>query len=151
MMRLVDPSGNARWYLNSSTPFTKEVPDYLKPEVSHPDDIFLTEGSTFPNVAWIVYDQTPKSYEIIIDGVSQGVEIWDGMEITVILSEIGMSTGTYSVKLMLTDDFGNFEFDEVVVTIEAGSTQTLDEAQLLTLGVGMLIVLAIAIILYRRR
>lgn len=151
-VRLVDISGNFRWIQNGSEPFIRDVPDYLEPEVSHPDDVFLTVGDVFPSITWMVSDQTPVSYEIIINGVSQGVTTWDGTDVTLALSELSLDAGTHTIELVLQDIFGNTINDIVIVSITQPITQHLvSDENMLTYGLLIVVVIVIIIGIRRRR
>ena len=124
-LRAVDPSGNVRIIMNGSAPFTTLIPDYLRPEVNHPDDIFLTEGETLPNITWIISDQTPSLYVVRVDGQTHEAQKWsaDQTTVTVLLNQLGLNAGTHTVEIILRDKYGNTASDIVVVTISPAENQ----------------------------
>ncbi len=107
------------------------------------------EGQAIPEIVWNIADQTLASYEVKVDGVSQGVVSWDQMAITIDLERLDLEVGTHSIELIVRDGFGNAATDVVVVTIMERSTQPLGGDQGILLVVGVLIVI-IVVMLWRR-
>lgn len=151
-IRLLDISGNPREVLNGSVPFTLLMPDYLLPQVSHPDDVF-TSPSAEPIITWQTSDQTPVSYEVLFDGIRQGVETWNGGTVTFQPDSSLLTEGTHTVELVLTDAYGNIVSDVVVVSISEGglprSYRPLGQ-EILVLTLLLLGLLGVIILLRRR-
>lgn len=128
-LTLFDQSGNSRSILNGSEMYSVLIPDYLIPEVNHPDDIFVTQADILPNITWIINDQTPLSYEIRIDGISQGVKTWTETQSTVVvvLQDLNLSVGLHSIEIILRDQYGNTARDIVIVTVHPHMDQTQQE------------------------
>lgn len=150
-IKLIDLSGNHLEYQDGTELFSDSIPDYLNPEITHPDDIYTTEShQDLLNISWTVSDQTPDSYEIFVNGESTGLKSWNTTVISTTLAELGLGAGTHSIKLVLRDEFGNTVSDTVIVTITAESTELITGNQILVLGVGFIVVVVLASILRRR-
>ncbi|MFX1264625.1 MAG: fibronectin type III domain-containing protein [Promethearchaeota archaeon] len=150
-LELIDPSGNRRIFLNGTQPYLDDIPDYLEPEISHPDDIFVKEGDVLPDLSWTVTDQTLESYEVIIDGTSQGVVPWSSGSLTFPLNNLDLAAGTHTIELVVRDAYGNTASDVVVVAISQRVTQPLTDDQTILLAVGALTIFVVVVVLWRRR
>lgn len=90
--------------------------DTDNPVIYTPEDVTYEFGSTDNLIEWVVFDEEPDSYEVFIDEVGQGVQVWDVFPITIDID--GYALGTYNVTLWLNDTTGNYNQDQVDVTVE---------------------------------
>ncbi len=155
-INVIDQSGNSRIVKNGSEMYSVLIPDYLIPEVSHPDDIFVSEGDPLPDIIWIISDQTPLFYEIKIDGISQGTESWTDIQSTVVINLEGLdlSVGVHTIEIALRDQYGNVASDVVIVTIRSHVDQSQEVMAQNIITALVIILLAVALIieiLKRRR
>jgi parallel beta-helix repeat protein len=84
-------------FLGTSTPYEYEV------------------GTTGNTMTWAASALNPDSYELLIDGVSQGLVIWDGSEIAADVD--GLPVGVYNATLIVYHISGHWLANQSVLTV----------------------------------
>ncbi|MHA2363579.1 MAG: right-handed parallel beta-helix repeat-containing protein [Candidatus Hodarchaeales archaeon] len=99
--------------------------DFTPPTISSPPDKIIIEGLN-EIITWIVYDENPQTYEIILLPEGNVIESgsWNGEDIEYDLSTL--IEGVYTIRCKVYDSTGNNGFDDVVVNIEP--SESTDEA-----------------------
>ncbi|MGY5859744.1 MAG: BMP family ABC transporter substrate-binding protein [Candidatus Thorarchaeota archaeon] len=92
--------------------------DTTSPTISSPDDMVMVEGETGHSINWIGTDLLPSQYEIYLDGISIKSGLWNSSSETISHLLDGLTMGTYSFRINITDAGGNSITDTVVVTVE---------------------------------
>jgi parallel beta-helix repeat protein len=118
-IRAYDPSLN---FISEEIAIT--VQDTLAPEVVGPGDITYTEGETGNTISWIISDGNPSVYQVYRDGELIEEDIWTEHVHTLDLSVDDLSPGTHVFRLDLYDQAGNSASDEVIVIVNAKTTET---------------------------
>ncbi|QEE16957.1 hypothetical protein DSAG12_02788 [Promethearchaeum syntrophicum] len=92
--------------------------DTDKPVINSPDDISYISTTTGNNITWTVSDNNPYQFQLFIDEIGQGVNIWDENEL--VFNIDGLSIGSHNVTLWICDNEGNWVQDQVNVTVING-------------------------------
>jgi parallel beta-helix repeat protein len=89
--------------------------DTLNPGIVPLYDIAIDIEMQGNTLTWQVYDQFPKSYEILENEVETISTIWNGDDITINLDHLAL--GTYAITITLYDGAGNTATDGVFVSV----------------------------------
>ncbi len=92
------------------------IPDTTSPLIDSPPDVTYVYNTIGHNITWSVSDSNPYQYQLFIDGVGQGINTWDGNDLTISID--GLSIGEHNVTLWVSDIEGNWAEDQVNVTVE---------------------------------
>jgi len=98
--------------------------DDTSPVITSPSDIEYEEGSMGHSITWSATDENPTQYRILRDGVLVESGIWDGSMLTLDIN--GLSPGTYTLTIILTDVNLNTASDAVIVTVHPSTPPTID-------------------------
>ncbi len=85
------------------------------PLIDSPEDVTYIYGTTGHEITWSVSDSNPNQYQLFIDGVGQGINSWDGSDLTFNID--GLSKGTHNLTLSVGDIEGYWALDQVDVTV----------------------------------
>ncbi|MHA1813865.1 MAG: hypothetical protein ACTSYX_10595, partial [Candidatus Thorarchaeota archaeon] len=99
------------------------VVDTTKPEVSHPNDITMTQGESV-ELVWTGSDLNPSSYAVTRDGTVVMAGAWNSSSEEIVVNLSTLPAGSYIYVITLTDTSGNSVQDSVVVTVEGETTPT---------------------------
>ena len=81
-----------------------------------PNDMSYFYNTIGHYINWSVSNSNPYQYQLFIDGVGQGLNAWDGNNLS--LNIDGLSLGTHNVTLWVRDIEGNWAQDQVNVAVE---------------------------------
>ncbi len=81
-----------------------------------PNDMSYFYNTIDHYINWSVSDSNPYQYQLFIDSVGQGANIWDGNDLS--LNIDGLSLGTHNVTLWVCGIEGNWAQDQVNVDVE---------------------------------
>lgn len=95
------------------------VEDTTVPVVDHPVDIEYSADLTGNEIIWNPSDSHPFSHQILRNGSTVLSGGWDGSAISIDID--GLTPGVYNYTLVVTDTSGNWQSDEVIVTV-SGTT-----------------------------
>lgn len=127
------------------------IVDTDAPVISHPIDVTYTISETIVNVTWLVSDTFPAQYWLYHNGeiLHQGTWISGSLSFS-----INVTLGPYhNVTLVLSDLRGLISSDTVMLTLQGsgpGGPIEIDPL-ILTVSVGVLVVLVLAIVVFRKR
>ena len=126
--------------------------DRTDPAVTSPDDVSFVEGTTGHNITWVLSDENPTTYQVLVNGVVEASGSWtNGTEITLELDEF--EVGEYNCTIVAYDIAGNMVMDTVTVTVRApgGIVDLLtDNILYIAIGVGAIVIIG-AVVCMRRR
>jgi hypothetical protein len=91
------------------------VEDTTVPVVDHPVDIEYSDDLTGNEIIWNPSDSHPFSHQILRNGSTIRSGGWDGSAISIDID--GLTPGVYNYTLVVTDTSGNWQSDEVIVTV----------------------------------
>ncbi|MCH8906174.1 MAG: hypothetical protein IH840_03710 [Candidatus Heimdallarchaeota archaeon] len=95
------------------------VVDTIAPTVSFPADITYIEGTTGNIITWTPSDPKPSIYIVTQDGTQYKSGSWsNGVDIVVNID--GLTLGTYSFTITVTDSSNNEASDTVMVIVTSG-------------------------------
>jgi parallel beta-helix repeat protein len=134
--------------------------DTTPPTIDTPLDVGYQWDVTGSSITWHPEDPYPYSFEILRNQTSVSYGSWDGQPISIGVD--GLSPGVYNYTLVITDSFGNWASDTVlvIVTGDAISTTTTttttgitlpDSTMLIVFGGVALVIVAVVIIVIRFR
>ncbi|MHA1963522.1 MAG: DUF2341 domain-containing protein [Candidatus Thorarchaeota archaeon] len=93
------------------------VEDTTNPILSHPPDMTYNETSTGNTIQWAPTDLYPASYMIMLDNELLSSGAWNTSGESIQISIDGLSAGSYTYNLTVTDQSGNLAFDLVSVVV----------------------------------
>lgn len=98
--------------------------DSKQPEIIKKPDNITTLFVEYDQILlfWEVFDITPWNYTIYTNNIVSEVGIWDGADIE--FAFIVTTIGTFEIKLILYDLYGNKAEDNVIIIIEEESTSS---------------------------
>lgn len=117
--------------------------DTTPPTIDTPLDVGYQWGVTGSSITWHPEDPYPYSFEILRNQMSVSYGSWDGQPISIEVD--GLSPGVYNYTLVITDSYGNWVSDTVLVTVTGDSTMLI-----VYVGVALAII-AVVIIVVRFR
>jgi len=98
--------------------------DYIAPTVTTPADISYTEGSAGNSITWTATSSHAYFFEAYVDVYEILAEgLWVS-EVPLTVNVDGLSLGIHTVEVYFWDDFGNFAYDSVIVTVFADEVTT---------------------------
>jgi len=97
-------------------------PETIPPEIDHPDDVVILEGTTENHIIWSPGDDHPSRYIIYQNSTEMRSGSWIGNNIS--LSIDNLSQGAYNFTIVVYDFFDNWISDEVTVTVYQPITHT---------------------------
>ncbi len=128
-VRAYDPSDN---YCTAKIRLTVE--DTVSPDISHPDDIEFTDGTTGQFITWTFTDSNPDTFEVYLNGTLIMDGIWNETSDSLSLNLDGLDVGTYVFLITITDAGGNSVSDEVTVVVSEVITTTTSSSTTVTSG-----------------
>ena len=102
------------------------VSDGTPPIVDNPADVSYDEESTGYSISWTPSDLHPVSYIIYKDAVPVKSGSWNSSAESITISVDGLTVGSYSYILEVTDIGSNTATDTVVVIVSDGTAPTID-------------------------
>ncbi|MDH4214325.1 MAG: right-handed parallel beta-helix repeat-containing protein [Candidatus Thorarchaeota archaeon] len=101
------------------------VLDVTVPSINHPDDVTYTEGEVGNSITWQAFDDNPRSYEVVRNGVVIMQGLWNSSSEQIVVSVDDLDSGLYSYLLLVFDAGNHVMSDSVLVTVlQATSTTT---------------------------
>ncbi len=91
------------------------VQDTLPPTIDSPSNITLEDGMPSSQIIWNPNDANPSSYELYIDDVSAGPQIWDGSAVST--TTAGLGVGNHNLTLVVYDIDSNNATDSMWVEV----------------------------------
>ena len=138
------------------------IPEFISPEISHPNDITVISGGIGNVISWSASDTFPDYYELYVNDVMTESGIWDWETYTVPIDSLNV--GSHNFTLIVYDMTGNYACDSVIITVvtpstpptpTTGSTNTEPFEGLLPTLIGAGVIgggfLVICILLYQRK
>lgn len=115
--------------------------DTTPPKIDHPPDIVYIEGVSSNEIIWYPSDSHPATYQITRNGTILENDPWNGGSLSISIS--GLTPGDFIFICMVTDQSGNQNSDEVLVSVSATpvSTTIWPSLVLLLPAFGVLVVL----------
>ena len=92
------------------------VTDNAMPILNTPSDVIYDEGDTGNNIIWIATDNNPSSYIVYREGVQVDTDSWTSGS-SIIISVDGLSAASYNYTIVVFDEAGNSDKDEVTVAV----------------------------------
>ncbi|MFW9965150.1 MAG: hypothetical protein ACFFCX_16380 [Candidatus Sifarchaeia archaeon] len=120
-LMVADVSGNS-----TSDVVLVTVEDGTLPVIDSPADVQYDEFTSGHSITWDPTDAHPQSYTIYLEGTPIRSGAWNSSAEVISIVVDGLSIGTFSYTLMVTDIGGNTRLDEVIVTVVDGSLPVLD-------------------------
>lgn len=93
------------------------VVDATPPEISSPDDITYSEGTTGNEITWTISDNNPQTYTVYRNGSVQVSGTWSLSPDTITIGVDDLTIGVYNYTLKAVDAFGSSSIDTVLVTV----------------------------------
>jgi nitrous oxidase accessory protein NosD len=100
------------------------VVDTTDPSLSTPEDIQFKFGDAGHNLAWMLQDINPFSYEVFMNSTLVASGTWNSTAETVTIAVDGISVGIHFFTIYVTDLAGNEASDMVIVTVLPDGTIT---------------------------
>jgi parallel beta-helix repeat protein len=116
---VLDTSGN-----NASDTVMVTVVDTTDPSLNTPEDIQFKFGDAGHNLAWMLQDMNPFSYEVFMNSTLIASGTWNSTGETVTIALDGISVGVHFFTIYVTDLAGNEASNRVIVTVLPDSTTT---------------------------
>ncbi|MFX1280610.1 MAG: hypothetical protein ACFFA3_14630 [Promethearchaeota archaeon] len=92
------------------------IGDTIPPSINNPADIEYEIGSIGNSISWIVADENPDTFTILLDGSSFGSGTWEsGIPIEIIAD--GLSIGVHEFLISVYDTYDNYIEDVVLVNV----------------------------------
>jgi len=114
--------------------FNSHLRDDGAPVITGPEDITLGIDDYVALLTWSAVEQTPWSYQILINDSITTSDIWTGSTIT--FTFIRSLVGIYNVTLIVEDAFGNSAADSVMIIVQG---------EINDMTIGMIAVTAVAV------
>ena len=108
--------------------------------------MWLSDVNT--TLIWIATDDTPWSYEIMINGTAALSDWWYGDQIEYTFTP--ESTGIWNVTIVVYDAFGNFISDIVLVSVNEYTDQSSPYPVIFITSIGIAIAIVI-LLLFRKK
>ncbi|MFX1415856.1 MAG: ABC transporter substrate-binding protein [Promethearchaeota archaeon] len=105
------------------------VVDGTHPTIDSPTDIQYAQFTTGHSITWHPADAHPHSYVISLDGTSVMLGAWNSSSEVITISVDGLSLGTHSYVISVTDIGANSVNDEVMVTVADITPPTIDSPE----------------------
>lgn len=103
------------------------VSDGTPPTIDNPSDIDYNEGQIGNSITWNPSDAYPVGYTIYRDNTPIKSGPWNSTSESISISVDGLSPGTYSFRLEVTDIGGNTATHTVVVTVNDITPPTIND------------------------
>lgn len=100
------------------------VVDTTDPSLTTPEDIQFKFGDASHNLAWMLQDMNPFSYEVFMNSTLIASGTWNSTGETVTITLDGIPIGVHFFTIYVTDFAGNEASDMVIVTVLPDSTTT---------------------------
>jgi hypothetical protein len=132
--------------------------DTAIPEISNIENFWIWENQTTATLTWSVFDATPWSYSILVNGSLFHQESWNGSDITYTFEP--ESIGHWNITLIIVDLFDNQAFDNVIIDVREIPNDTTTPTDLPTdwtpmvvviISIGVVVCVIVAIYLARFR
>jgi hypothetical protein len=102
------------------------VEDTTSPTINTPADIYYDEGDTGYFITWSPSDLLPSSYVIYKDESVLRSGAWNSSAESITVSVDGLTLGSYNYTIVVTDTTGHSAVDQVWVSVQDGTTPTID-------------------------
>ncbi len=112
------------------------VDDGTLPTIDSPADVPYYEDTAGHSITWDPSDLNPVSYVIYKDGVPVKSGSWNSSSETITISVDGLSVGSYSYVLNVTDVGSNVASDTVAVIVSDGTLPLIDSPANITYDEG---------------
>ncbi|MHA2295163.1 MAG: hypothetical protein ACXAEU_10125 [Candidatus Hodarchaeales archaeon] len=99
-----------------------QVLDITPPRIPMIGEYLAELGDPNAILFWEISEKHPAYYQVLVDGDVLQEGQWTGEDIELPL--VGWAEGTYTVKIIVTDESGNTAQDEVLVTVEESIPST---------------------------
>ncbi|MHA1934214.1 MAG: hypothetical protein ACW97A_02935 [Candidatus Thorarchaeota archaeon] len=97
------------------------------PNLDHPPDLYIVEGTTGNEVLWSPKDNgTRDSYVVYLDGVVEKSGSWNSPFQKIRVTVDGYSIGEYNLTAVVTDGSGNNGSDTVFLYVYDGAAPSID-------------------------
>ena len=113
------------------------VYDGTSPTIDSPADVSFDEGATGYSITWDPSDLNPVSYIVYKDAVLVKSGSWNSSLETISILVDGLTVGSYSYVLVVTDVGSNTATDTVAVIVSDGTAPTIDSPIDITYGEGV--------------
>ncbi|MHA2198793.1 MAG: hypothetical protein ACXABN_02890 [Candidatus Thorarchaeota archaeon] len=100
------------------------VQDGTLPTIDSPADITYNEGEIGNSISWNPSDLHPVGYQIYRNSVSIQSGPWNSSSELITISVDGLTQGEYNFTIIVSDIGNNLGVDEVIVTVQAGTTSS---------------------------
>jgi parallel beta-helix repeat protein len=121
-----DYSGIGPYYIPGSAGSIDYHPngyvDTAQPEIDHPDDMEIDEGTIGQNIIWSPIETNPSRYVVYQNNTEVESGNWNGGDIVISLDEL--NPGVYNYSIMVFDLYANWVSDSVIVTVIAAIPTT---------------------------
>ncbi|MHA1927520.1 MAG: right-handed parallel beta-helix repeat-containing protein [Candidatus Thorarchaeota archaeon] len=104
----------------SSIDYHPFVYDTDPPVVETPSNITYTVGESGNTITWVVQEDNPSHYEILLNDDELITEEWNGSSVTINVD--GLEIGIYSYRVIFYDTFSNVADDDITVSVQAETT-----------------------------
>ncbi len=125
------------------------VVDDTSPQLSHPSDMIVVANSTGRTVAWTPSDTNPAEYLVLLNGSVIASGSWaSGIAVSVEIDSTSLGVKNYTI--LIWDDAGNQNSDQVIVRIQLQSISSWLPTLLAVIAVASVAVSIVSIILLMR-
>jgi len=128
----------------------EQYTDRTDPTLNHPADIEYILGATGNSINWILSDEHPVEYQVLLDSSIVKVGYWNSTSEQVTILVDGLDIGVHNYTIIITDIAGNTGTDEVIVTVVPVPGPLIPTWGLLALA-GAAVIVVVGVVNRRRR